>query len=274
MLDMKNLGDVKIGALGVGNMGASIVEGVLARRLTTPSRVWIYDKDSAKARSFARRHRVGCVLSAEELVKKSDVVLLAMKPQDFTDFALEHRSAFRPGQGVISILAGMTTDRIATALGKHVTIIRAMPNLGAKVGRSMTVICGKDRKALSFAAALFAGCGEVATLPEKKLDLVTAISGSGPAYFFHLMELLEDFGVKQGLRPDVARVLAVQTGVGAALLAKGSPESCATLRQRVTSKKGTTEAALKTLQRGKFGKIFQRALRAAMDRSLALRRVS
>ncbi|MFH0985741.1 MAG: pyrroline-5-carboxylate reductase [Candidatus Omnitrophota bacterium] len=271
---MKNLGDKKLGVIGVGNMGASIVEGVLARRITTPSRVWIYDKATDKARSFARRHRVGCVSSAAELLKKTDVVLLAMKPQDFVDFALEHRSSFRPGQGVISILAGMTTERIAKALGKNVTIVRAMPNLGAKVGRSMTVICGKNKKALSFAATLFAGCGEVATLPEKKLDLVTAISGSGPAYFFHLMELLEDFGVKQGLRPEVARVLAVQTGLGATLLAKSSQESCSELRQRVTSKKGTTEAALKTLQRGKFGQIFQRALRAAMDRSLALRRVS
>lgn len=271
---MKSLGNKKLGVIGVGNMGASIVEGVLSRKLTTPSRVWIYDKAEEKARAFARRHHVGCVSSTGELLKKVDVVLLAMKPQDFSDFAFEHRSLFRTGQGVISILAGMTTEKIAQALGKNVTVVRAMPNLGAKVGRSMTVICGKDKKALSFAATLFAGCGEVATLPEKMLDLVTAISGSGPAYFFHLMELLEDFGVKQGLTSEVARVLAVQTGLGAALLAKGSPESCAELRQRVTSKKGTTDAALKTLKRGNFGKIFHRALKAAMDRSLALRRVS
>jgi pyrroline-5-carboxylate reductase len=252
-------------------MGASILEGVLARHLTTPSCVWVYDKAVAKARSFARRHRVGLAPSIAELLKKTDFILLALKPQDFASFALEHRSSFRRGQGVISILAGMTTEKIAKALGQNITIVRAMPNLGAKAGQSMTVICGKDKKALSFAGALFAGCGEVVTLPEKRLDLVTAISGSGPAYFFHLMELLTDFGVRQGLSSEVAEVLAVQTGLGAALLAKGSQESCAELRQRVTSKKGTTEAALKTLQRGKFGKIFQRALQAAMDRSRALR---
>ena len=268
---MKTLGNKKIGVVGVGNMGASILEGVLSKRLTTPSRVWVYDKALDKAKAFARRHRVGLAASVSELLKKTDVVLLAMKPQDFASFSLEHRSSFRSGQGVISILAGMTTEKIAKALDKNVTIVRAMPNLGAKVGQSMTVICGKTKTGLPFAETLFSGCGEVVTLPEKMLDLVTAISGSGPAYFFHLMELLADFGVKQGLPSKVAGVLAVQTGLGAALLAKSSEESCAELRQRVTSKKGTTEAALKALQRGKFKKIFQRALAAAVSRGRSLR---
>ncbi len=109
-------------------------------------------------------------------------------------------------------------------------------------------------------------------LPEKTLDLVTALSGSGPAYFFHLMELLEDFGVKQGLPRSVAATLAVQTGLGAALVAKDSEVSCGELRKMVTSKKGTTEAALKTLNKKKFGKIFQSALAAAMRRSRELRK--
>jgi pyrroline-5-carboxylate reductase len=268
---LKILGNKKIGFIGVGNMGASILEGVLAKHLASPSYVWVYDKDTAKARSLARRHHVRLASSLAELLKKSDRVLLAMKPQDFAGFAAEYRSFFRPGQTVISILAGVTTEKIAKALGKSLTIVRAMPNLGAKAGQSMTVICGQNKAGLSFAKTLFAGCGEVVTLPEKKLDLVTAISGSGPAYFFHLMELLTDFGVKEGLSPEVAEVLAVQTGLGAALLAKGSKESCGELRQRVTSKKGTTEAALKMLQRKRFGKIFQQGLRAAMDRSRALR---
>lgn len=268
---MKTLGNKKIGVVGVGNMGASILEGVLTRHLTTPSRVWVYDKIVAKAKAFARKTRVNQAGSVRELLKNADVLLLAMKPQDFSSFALEHRPSFGPGKSVISILAGMTTENIRKALGRHVTIVRAMPNLGAKVGQSMTVICGKNKKALSFAGTLFSGCGKVATLPEKKLDLVTALSGSGPAYFFHLMELLTDFGVKQGLSSEVARVLAVQTGMGAALLAESSGESCGDLRQRVTSKKGTTEAALKTLQRGKFKKLFQRALAAAMNRSRQLR---
>lgn len=271
---MRKLGNEKLGLIGVGNMGVSILEGVLKRRLATPSRICVYDKIADKAGSFARRHHVGFVFSAGELLKKADVILLAIKPQDLPVFASENRDFFRSGHIVISILAGMTAGKIAKMLGKHITIVRAMPNLGAKAGQSMTVICGKNKKALSLAAGLFAGCGEVVTLPEKTLDLVTALSGSGPAYFFHLMELLADFGVKQGLSPKVAGTLAVQTGLGAALVAKSSKASCAELRQMVTSKKGTTDAALKTLKRKKFGKIFHQALAAAMARSRALRRVA
>ena len=270
---MKKLGSHKIGLIGVGNMGASILEGVLTRQLTSPSRVWVYDKALDKASAFARRHRVSVASSLAELIQKTDTVLLAVKPQDFVLFAEENRSFFKKGQGVISILAGMTTEKIAKALGKNVVIVRAMPNLGAKVGQSMTVLCGKNKKALSFAEALFSGCGEVVTLPEKSLDLVTAVSGSGPAYFFHLMELLTDFGMNHGLPCAVAETLAVQTGLGAALVAKDSKVSCAKLREMVTSKKGTTDAALRTLKRKQFGKIFGQALTAAMNRSRELRQI-
>lgn len=268
---MKTLGNHRIGVIGVGNMGASILEGVLAKGLTKPSLVCVYDKDTKKAAAFARKHRAGVAPSLGALLEKADVVLLAMKPQDFLAFAAEQRASFRSRQMVISILAGMTTQKIARALGKGVSIVRAMPNLGAKAGASMTVICGKDRRALSFAELFFSGCGEVAVLPEKQLDLVTAVSGSGPAYFFHMMELMESFGVKHGLPAPVARMLAVQTGLGAALLAKGSEVSCAGLRERVTSKKGTTDAALKTLKRKKFAATFYQALAAAMQRSCQLR---
>ncbi len=268
---MKILGDQKIGVIGVGNMGASIMEGVLAKCLTTPSRVCVYDKDATKSGAFARKYRTSVAPSLAVLLQRSDVILLAMKPQDFFGFAAEYRGFFHAKQTVISILAGMTTQKIAGALGKNISIVRAMPNLGAKVGQSMTVICGKDRRSLVFASLFFSGCGEVAVLPEKSLDLVTAVSGSGPAYFFHMMELMGSFGVKHGLPASVARMLAVQTGLGAALLAKGSTLSCATLREMVTSKKGTTDAALKTLKRKKFAAAFHRALAAAMDRSRQLR---
>ncbi len=269
---MRMLKRHKMGLIGVGNMGTSILEGVLKRRLATPSCIWVYDKIVAKAKAFSRCCHVRAASSITELLKNADIVLLAVKPQDLYSFAAEHKASFRAGQCVISILAGITTDKIEAELGRGVAVVRAMPNLGAKIGQSMTVLCGKNKKSNSIAAQLFSGCGEVVTLPEKMLDLVTALSGSGPAYFFHVMELLEAFGVKKGLSPKIARILAIQTGLGAVLLAKHSQASCAELRQMVTSKKGTTEAALKILQRRRFGKIFHQALVAAMDRSRQLRR--
>lgn len=261
----------RIGLVGTGNMGTSILEGVLRERIAIPGKIWVYDKIAGKARLFARRTGVQQAASAGELFRRSEVVLLAMKPQDFPAFATENRDFLGKRHCLVSILAGVSTAGILRAFKKKISVIRAMPNLGAKVGESMTVVCGRDPQSLSCAEKLFSGCGKVLRLSEQQLDLVTAISGSGPAYFFYLMELLEDFGVKHGLPRAVAAALAVQTGVGAALLARGTAVPCGVLRRQVTSKKGTTEAALKVLERKKFGGIFQQGLSAAMMRSRALR---
>lgn len=268
---MNGLRNKKLGVIGVGQMGALILEGILEKRLVPRSQVWVYDKIDSKKEAIARRLHVNRAASAEALLKAAEVVLLAIKPQDLSEFASQSRAFLRSGQCVLSIMAGMTIAKLEAALGKKLSIVRAMPNLGAKAGQSMTVLCGQDPQGISLAAQLFKGCGEVVSLPEKSLDLVTALSGSGPAYFFYVMELLERFGVRHGLPPQVSRLLAVQTGLGAARVAKGSNISCADLRKMVTSKKGTTEAALEIFKEGKLDFIFKRALTAAMKRSRALR---
>lgn len=266
---MGKIGSYKIGLVGAGNMGVSILQGVLKNKIATPCQVWSYDKVEKKSLCFSRSSRVHQSRDLQGLCKNSDVIILAIKPQDFPDFANEASQYLRKNSRVISILAGLTTQKIRKALGQ-VSVVRAMPNLGAKVGASMTVITGNDKKLLGAAKRIFGGCGEVVALPEKTFDHVTAISGSGPAYFFHLMELLVDFGVRHGIPHAIARELAVQTGLGAALLARSSGVSCAELRKMVTSKKGTTEAAFKMLQRKKFGKIFHLGLHAAAGRSREL----
>ncbi len=261
-----------IGLVGAGNMGTSILQGVLKGRIAASGRIWVYDKIAARAKLFARKTGAHQASSVGELFRHSDVILLAMKPQDFQEFAAESRGFLRKDHCLITILAGLSTAGILRAFGKKVPVVRAMPNLGAVVGESMTAICGRDRRSLSYAEKLFSGCGKVARLSEDQLDLATAVSGNGPAYFFHLMELLEDFAAKQGLPRKVATELAVQTAIGAALLARGADVSPAVLRQRVTSKKGATEAALKVLKKKKFGRIFRQALTAAVARCRALRK--
>lgn len=263
---------IRLGLVGVGNMGTAILEGALEHKILTPYSVMVYDKFTHKARAFSRKAKVKTAASVQDLFQKTDVILLAMKPQDFASFAAENKIFLKNNSSIISILAGLTTSKIQKTFGKKISIVRAMPNLGAKVGHSMTVLCGKKRPLLSFAKQIFAGCGEVAILPERTFDLVTAISSSGSAYFFYLKELLTDFGIKHGLTKKVAEDLVIQTAIGAALLAKRSTHSCAELRQMVTSKKGTTEAAFKVLERKKFGKIFHHALTAAMKRSRELRK--
>ncbi len=269
---MKTLGNKKIGVIGVGNMGSSILEGVISKGLTTPQNIFVFDKDAKKLKDFAKKTRVNLVSSTEELIKKSDVVLIAMKPQDFAVFASENKKFWTEKKWLISILAGMTIAKIKAAIGEEISIVRAMPNLGAKVGAGMTAVSSASKQALLFSKVFFSGCGEVAILDEKHLDLVTALSGSGPAYFFYMMELMEEFGIQNGLHNSVARLLAIQTGIGAALVAKSSDFSTAQLREMVTSKKGTTDAALQTLKRKKFANGFKTAMKAAMTRSRELRK--
>lgn len=261
----------RIGLIGVGNMGTAILEGIFKKKIASPRQVWVYDKFTQKAAQFSRKWGVRRSASVAALVNAADVVLLAVKPQDLAAAGNELASAKR-GLVLISILAGTPIKKIQRFLGKKFRIVRAMPNLGAKVGESVTALTGTDSRALKLAENIFSGCGQTIRLAEKHFDLVTALSGSGPAYFFLLMEQLANFGMKKGLSQKNAEALAVQTAVGAALLARTSQISPASLRQMVTSKKGTTEAALQVLASKHLPEIFSKAFTAALKRGRALSR--
>ena len=259
-----------VGLIGVGNMGTAILEGLIKKKLIAGPQIIVYDKITEKAGAFAKRWKAVRATSNKELSKKSGIILLAVKPQDLVSTAAEISDIWEKGHILISILAGMPIVRIRRVVGDIPHIVRAMPNLGAKVGQSMTAITGGSEKALALAGRIFSGCGKVLELEEKHFDLVTALSGSGPAYFFLLMEMLAEEGVKRGLSQKDAQLLAVQTAVGAGLLAQSASESPAELRARVTSKGGTTEAALNVLEKGNIRQIFSEAIAAAHRRGQQL----
>lgn len=260
----------KIGLIGVGNMGGAIVEGLFREKIVKPSHVWVYDKFTEKSQEFAGSWMVHSAKSSEELIRHTDVVILAIKPQDLDSVAAEIRGAFHSGQVVVSILAGVPIERLRKVFGPGVELVRAMPNLGAKAGESMTALTATSDRAFSFAEQIFSGCGKIIRLSEGYFDLVTAISGSGPAYFFLLMELLAKEGMAHGLTAHEANLLAVQTAVGSALLAAAEDVSPAELRKRVTSKGGTTEAALKIFEASNLPGIVAKAVQAALDRGKEL----
>ena len=266
MLDKQNLG-----LIGVGNMGTSIVEGLIGRRLAPASRIWVYDKMGDKSQAFARQHQVKVAASNVELADLCDVLILAIKPQDLTAVASEFRGNLKAGQTVISILAGMTLEKLEEALGKKGWLVRAMPNLGAKVGESLTALTGVSPQALSVAESVFSGCGRTVRLGEEHFDFFTALAGSGPAYFFLLMETIEKKALEQGFPREAARLVAIQTSVGAALTGRASSQSPAELREMVTSKGGTTEAALKVLESKNVRELFSAAYDAAANRGRELR---
>ncbi len=262
----------RIGLIGVGNMGTAILDGLFDKGLARPRQVSVYDKIKAKSGKYARNSKVRHTQNIKDLLKYSEVILLAVKPQDLENLGREMKTNFASRHIFISILAGTPITKIKKALGAKARVVRAMPNLGAKVGESITALSSKDKQALSVAKKIFSGCGKTVVLNEKHFDLVTAISGSGPAYFFLLMELLVNVGIKNKLTRKDAEALAVQTALGSALLAQQSQVSPDELRKRVTSKKGTTEAALTYLKKNRFGPVFEKAVHAALKRGKELSR--
>lgn len=259
----------RIGIIGCGNMGGAILVGLVKNKIVSPSQVIVFDKIIAKAKEVRRQQKVKLGKSNADVVKHSDIVVLAVKPQDLFEAASEFQKAFTKRHILITILAGTPIAKVRKAVGANPKIIRAMPNLGAQVGEAITALSGGGTS-LGLAEAVFSGCGKTIRLPEKHLNLVTAISGSGPAYFFLLMELLLGEGKAQGLSEKAARELAVQTAVGAALLAKNSTFLPDELRRRVTSKGGTTEAALRVFEKRGLAGIVSKGIRAALKRGREL----
>ncbi|HNV85357.1 MAG TPA: pyrroline-5-carboxylate reductase [Candidatus Omnitrophota bacterium] len=262
----------KIGFLGCGNMGSAILAGVLKARIASPREIAVFDVATRKLAGLRRRFRIQAACGEEDLARKSDVLVLAVKPQEFGTVADKVKKSLKPGTWVITVLAGVPIGRIRSALGNRLSVVRAMPNLGAFVGESMTVLTGGNAGHLKLASKIFSGCGKVIELPEKYFDLVTALSGSGPAYFFYLMELLVREGKRYGLSREAARFLAVQTAKGAALLAGRSDETLEALRLRVTSKGGTTESALRVMETKGMPGILRDAVKSAVNRARELGR--
>jgi len=263
---------MKISIVGCGNMGQAYARSFRKYGLVQQDDLLLV------LRSEVRRHQLEplgkVALSMDEAIGTCDLVIVAVKPQDFGTIAGTLAPVLRPGQVVLSIMAGITIARLQAEL-RHQTVVRAMPNSPAQIGMGITAYAtGTElsmRQTLMVEQLLNSTGRAVHLEHEAHLDPVTALSGSGPAYFFYLMELLTDFGIKQKIPARIAAELAMQTGLGAALLAKAAKVSCGELRQMVTSKKGTTEAALKTIMKKKFGKIFQAGLAAAAHRSRELR---
>lgn len=260
----------RIGFIGCGNMGSAILKGLVSNKIASPKQIFIFDADFSKMNSVSKKYHVQKALNNRDLIRKCQIVLLAIKPQEFSQVAREIRFELGSEHIVISILAGTPIAKIKKDLNSHCQISRAMPNLGALVGEAITAVTSTNSQAASVASAIFSGCGKVIKLSERYFDLVTAVSGSGPAYFFLLTELLSQAAQKGGLSKDSADLLAIQTAVGAAQLTKISTKRPGELRQMVTSKKGTTDAALKYLKQHHFEKIFLNAINRAVKRAQEL----
>ena len=246
-----------------------MIRGMAASRFVAPSRILVWDSDSVKLKKLARALRVRAARSNSDLAEKSRIILLAVKPQQMEGVLKEIRPCLARRPLLVSIAAGISIRWIEKRAGRGVPVVRVMPNTPALV-RSGIAAIAPSRTAVSSMVGtvkrIFQGVGEVVEVPEKWMNAVTAVSGSGPAYFFFLMEQMIEAGVRLGLSRPVARRLVLATAEGAAQLAK-SGEEPKDLRARVTSKGGTTEAAFKVYAKAHLGETIQRGIRAAAKRA-------
>jgi pyrroline-5-carboxylate reductase len=257
--------------LGAGVMGETLLSGLI-RAGRPVSDLLVGEKRHERAQELQDRYDVA-VVSNLEATKGADVVVLVVKPQDMAGLLDEIGPSVRPGQLVVSLAAGITTSFLESRLPDGVPVVRVMPNTPALVDEGMAAIapgshCDDDH--LSVAEELLGSTGRVLRVPEKQMDAVTAISGTGPAYVFFVVESMIEAGVHLGLPRATATELVVQTLVGSAKMLRETGSHPVVLREQVTSPGGTTAAALRELEVHKVRAAFLAAMEAARDRSAQL----
>lgn len=263
-----------IAFIGGGNMASSLIGGLIADGYD-PARLVVADPDAGQRDALLTRFGITAVADNAEAAGRADIVVLAVKPQAAGPVA----AALAPrisGQGklIISVLAGIRIETLEGWFGGGEAVVRAMPNTPAVVQSGATVLCANahvSEAQHNQAESIMRAVGLTLWVDDENLmDAVTALSGSGPAYLFLVMEAMEEAGRKLGLPADTARLLTLQTAFGAAKMALESAEGSAALRARVTSPGGTTEKALAVLEEGGLKALFDQALSAAHARAAEL----
>ncbi len=260
---------MRIAFIGGGNMATALISSLFASRHSV-DRIQVADPGEQARERLRTRWPVTCFEKAADAIKGMDAIVLAIKPQVLPLVLEEIGNLVSHEQLVISIVAGIPTAQIAASLISNPPIVRTMPNTPALIGLGITgmyarVNCNLAQRELT--QNLMECAGEVVWLEkESLLDVVTAVSGSGPAYFYYLIEALRNAGTRLGLPADVAARLALHTAHGASTLAVKSDADVTELRQRVTTKGGTTEAAMEQLTTGHFEQLIDKAVSAATKR--------
>jgi pyrroline-5-carboxylate reductase len=263
----------RIGIVGSGKMGEALISGLINSKSITVNKLRASDVREQRREYIKKAYGISCYFDNSELVNESDVVILAIKPGDMKT-VLEHiRDDVTIKHLIISIAAGIRTDFISNELPLEVQIIRAMPNNPAMVGEGMTVLApmtNVSKKNLQIANEVFLSIGKVVVLEEKHLDAVTGLSGSGPAYFFLIIEALAEAGVNEGIPRDVSVLLAAQTCLGSARMVMETGEKPGELIKRIATPGGTTVQGLAELEKGKVKSSFIKAVEKATRRSREL----
>ena len=263
----------RIAVLGAGQIGEALISGLLSSGWRTPDELAASTRREERAAELRDRHGIAVTLSNAEAVAGAALVVIAVKPQDIEALLGEIGPLIQPEQTVLSIAAAIPTAAIERQLGSGVPVVRAMPNTPAVVHEGMAGVCAGSHAAeehLTLAEEALRHLGAVVRVSEPYMDAVTAVSGSGPAYFALLAEAMIEAGILLGLSREVSTQLVVQTMLGTAKQLRDLKMHPVELREMVTSPGGTTIAAIRELEQAGVRAAFLNAIQAAMDRSREL----
>jgi pyrroline-5-carboxylate reductase len=263
----------RVAILGVGKIGESLLSGLLSAGWRTPAEIVASGRREERIAEIAERYGVVTTLSNQEAVAGSALVVIAVKPQDFEVLLGEIGGLLDPSQTVLSIAAAIPTARIEQLIAPGVPVVRAMPNAPATVHEGIAGLCAGAHAGdehLALAEDVLSHLGAVVRVPELAMDAVTAVSGSGPAYFALLAEAMVEAGILLGLSREISTQLVVQTMLGTAKLLRDEHMHPVELREAVTSPGGTTIRAIRELENAGVRAAFLNAIQAAMERSREL----
>ncbi len=261
--------------IGTGRIGEALLRGLLRSDWVTPEQVVCTARRQERCDELVAAHGVAATTDNRAAVEKADVVIIGLKPQTIHQVLAAVGTAFHAGQTVISVAAGTPTGSIEEHLPSGVPVVRVMTNTPVQVDEAMSVVCPGAHATdddVQVAQEIFSHVGKVIRMDEEYLDSVTALSGSGPAYFFLLAEAMIDAGILLGLPRDVSTELIVQTMVGSAKMLRDAGKHPVELREMVTSPGGTTIAAIRELERARVRAAFLDAIEAAKRRGEELGR--
>jgi pyrroline-5-carboxylate reductase len=267
----------KIAFIGAGAMTEAILSGLLEKNKILGQNITILNKSNKTRLNYLiETYGLAKLDDPVQQVRDAEIIIFAMKPIDVEKALLKWKDIIHSEQIIISVAAGIPTLTFEKILPENNPVIRAMPNTSSAVGRSATAICtGKwaNQHHLQIAEEIFAAIGIVVSVEEEMMDAVTGLSGSGPAYFYYMVEALEQAGVAAGLEPEIARTLTLQTILGAAHMLAETGKRPEQLREEVTSPGGTTMAGLKVLRDYRVNQAIIQAVLRAKERSEEMGRV-
>ena len=263
----------KVAIIGGGRIGEALLAGLLSSGWRDAGEIVVSDRSEERVTELGDRHGVTATTSNAEAVEGAGLVVVAVKPQDIDWLLEEIGPLFRPEQTIVSVAAAIPTSHIEARIAPDVPVVRAMPNSPSTVHEGMAGICagthaGDEQLALAEEALLH--LGRVVRVPERWMDAITAVSGSGPAYFALLAEAMIEAGILLGLSREISTTLVVQTMFGTAKQLRDERMHPVELRESVTSPGGTTIAAIRELEQAGVRAAFLNAIQAAMDRAREL----